>query len=186
MEHKERLRMQLKEAYGRITYSFTAHNKDVDILLWRKNCVNWMQIVLSAIATGGIIKVLIKADDIFPVVTAGVSTLLLILNILIKNWNVENDIKEHKNSAESLWLIKEKYTSLLTDMEELETEEICKRRDALMVELSEVYSNTPKTSRKAYERAQKALKIEEEQYFSDGELDSLLPMNIRDKINKEV
>jgi len=44
---------------------------------------------------------------------------------------------------------------------------------------SEVYSDSPKTSSKSYKETQKALKVEEEQFFTNEELDQLLPPELR-------
>ena len=44
---------------------------------------------------------------------------------------------------------------------------------------SEVYSNSPRTDAKSYTAAQKALKTEEEQSFSEEEIDIMLPNSIR-------
>ena len=44
---------------------------------------------------------------------------------------------------------------------------------------AEVYSNSPGTDAKSYKAAQKALKTEEEQTFSEQEIDIMLPNSIR-------
>ena len=52
-------------------------------------------------------------------------------------------------------------------------------RDALAVELHAVYSIAPSTNSEAYEKAQEALKDNEEMSFSEEELDALLPPQLR-------
>jgi hypothetical protein len=69
--------------------------------------------------------------------------------------------------------------SLLTDFEILEIEEIMRKRDELQERTATVYSNSPRTDAKSYAAAQKSLKCEEEQTFSDEEIDNMLPNSIR-------
>lgn len=46
----------------------------------------------------------------------------------------------------------------------------------------EAYKNAPKTNSKSYESAQKALKSEEEQFFTEEELDKMLPEHLRKRV----
>src|SRR5699024_6643641 len=87
--------------------------------------------------------------------------------------------QEHKTASDLLWKIREEYVSLLTDFELLEADEIMKKRDELQERTSNVYSNSPRTDAKSYAAAQKALKTEEEQTFSEEEIDNMLPNSIR-------
>ena len=59
--------------------------------------------------------------------------------------------------------------------------EICARRDELQIMTAEVYKTAPKTDSKSYSAAQKALKKDEEQFFSREELNLLLPEHLREK-----
>ena len=76
-----------------------------------------------------------------------------------------------------MWLIREKYLALLTDLRvgEESLDKITNRRDVLLDDLHGVYSGAPSTSRQAYKKAQDALQQYEEMTFSDSEIDALLP-----------
>jgi hypothetical protein len=49
------------------------------------------------------------------------------------------------------------------------------RRDKLNAKLEEIYKNCPRTTPAAYAAAQRALKSEEELFFTDAELNKMLP-----------
>ena len=53
------------------------------------------------------------------------------------------------------------------------------QRDEINAELEAIYKAAPRTDSKAYAAAQDALKNQEELYFSDRELDHLLPKELR-------
>lgn len=69
--------------------------------------------------------------------------------------------------------------SLLTDFDLLEAAEILERRDELQNRTAEIYAQSPRTDAKSYKEAQKALKTEEEQTFTEKEIDVMLPNSIR-------
>ena len=137
------------------------------------------QIVLSAITTSGFVVAIFSDDNIASVLGAIVSLALLILNTYIKNFDLSGIAQEHKKASDLLWKIREEYVSLLTDFEMLDSNDIRNKRDELQERTSEVYSNSPRTDAKSYTAAQKALKTEEEQSFSEEEIDIMLPNSIR-------
>ena len=137
------------------------------------------QIVLSAITTSGFVVAIFSDDNIASILGAIVSLALLILNTYIKNFDLSGIAQEHKKASDLLWKIREEYVSLLTDFEMLDSNDIRNKRDELQERTSEVYSNSPRTDAKSYTAAQKALKTEEEQSFSEEEIDIMLPNSIR-------
>lgn len=92
---------------------------------------------------------------------------------------MENEIKQHILAADELWLIREKYISLMTDFDILKNEDIISIRDTLLQKTYEIYKKTPKTNSKSYRKAQEALKNEEEQFFTNEELNQMLPSHLR-------
>lgn len=168
-----KLESQIREAYGRVTYSQTCHDKFIN------RTVKLAQIVLSAITTSGFVVAIFSDDKIASILGAIVSLALLILNTYIKNFDLSGIAQEHKKASDLLWKIREEYVSLLTDFEMLDANAIRNKRDELQERTSEVYSNSPRTDAKSYTAAQKALKTEEEQTFSEEEIDIMLPNSIR-------
>ena len=100
-----------------------------------------------------------------------VSLALLILNTYTKNFNLIETAQEHKVASDLLWKIREEYVSLLTDFEIMDADKIMNKRDELQERTAEVYSNSPRTDIKSYRAAQKALKTEDEQTFSEEEIE---------------
>lgn len=176
---KEKLEVQLREAYGRVTYTNTTHLKFMDSLNKKNHFLRYSQIILSAISTGGFLGTIIFDKLILTIVAGLFSSILLALNLFFKNYELDEDLRRHKESADQLWLIREKYVSLLTDFESLSIDDIRKERDILQDETHIIYSQSPKTDSKSYKEAQKALKTEEEQFFSEEELDRILPKQLR-------
>lgn len=172
---------QLRECYGRAVYSHKTHEKCADILLMRLARIKVLQIVLSAITTGSFLTTILGSGKEAAVIGGVVSIALLVLNAYAKNYDLGELAQKHKQAANDIWLIREQYLSLLTDLATGCKGDIEVRieRDRLVVALHAVYAGSPSTTYVAYRRAQESLKYNEEMTFSDGEIDAFLPKQLR-------
>lgn len=186
LDSRSILEGQLRECYGRVVYSHKTHEKCADILLSRLSRIKLWQIILSAITTGGFIAAAFGAGDIGAFLGILVSTALLVLNAYTKNYDLGELSQKHKQAGADLWKIREKYLSLITDlrMREKPIERLQAERDDLLDELYSVYSGAPSTTYQAYKKAQEALKQLEDMTFSDDEIDTFLPNELK-KVNKD-
>lgn len=174
-----KLESQIREAYGKVVYTQTCHDKYINRVLRINDSIKMWQIILSAVTTSGFIVAIFSDDKIASVLGAIISLGLLILNTYTKNFNLIETAQEHKAASDLLWKIREEYISLLTDFEILDADKIMNKRDELQERTAAVYSNSPRTDGKSYRAAQQALKTEEEQTFSEEEIDIMLPNAIR-------
>lgn len=181
-EDRRILEDQLRECFGRVVYTHKTHEKCADILLGCHKRIKLSQIILSALVTGGIFSTLSASTKLVAtVITAILSTALLALNSYTKDYDLGEIAQRHRQAAADIWLIREKYLSLLTDLRSSSTslDRIRASRDVLLEELHAAYKGAPSTTYKAYEKAQKALKQMEEMTFSDAEIDAFLPGGLR-------
>jgi hypothetical protein len=162
-------------------YSHKTHEKCADILLSRLSQIKLGQIILSAITTGGFIAAVLGAGTIGALIGVIVSTTLLVLNAYTKNYDLGELPQKHRQAGADLWIIREKYLSLITDlrMGEKPLEALQKERDHLLDVLQAVYSGAPSTTYQAYKKAQEALQQQEDMTFSDEEIDAFLPAALK-------
>ena len=181
MDSRDFVEAQLRECYGRVVYSHKAHEKCADILLSRLSTVKLWQIILASATTGSFISAFFGTGAIGTAIGVAVSTTLLVLNAYTKDYDLGELAQKHRQSAADLWLIREEYLSLITDLRvgDESIEEIRLRRDALLKQLHAVYSGAPSTTVRAYTAAQEALQQLEEMTFSEEEIDKLLPSKLR-------
>lgn len=182
---------QLRECYGRVVYTHKTHEKHADDLIKQNSCIKWGQIILSAIIAGGVITMLFEFcpeyKKIAEVIVAIISTILLVLNSYIKDYDLGTIAQKHRQVAAEIWLIREKYLTLLTAlrMKQLSIDEICSQRDKLLEDLHSIYSGAPSTKFEAYQKAQDALKNKEDMTFSDDEIDKFLPKELKRKLSED-
>lgn len=185
---------QLRESFGRVVYSHKTHEKCADILISLHNKIKISQIVLSALVTGGLISSLFEFEFLMPwkqigiFVTVILSTALLVLNSYTKDYDLGAIAQKHRQAGSDLWMVREKYLSLLIDLrtKAISCDEIRTRRDNLIEELHAVYQGAPSTNWRAYRAAQKALRELEDMTFSDDEIDAFLPKELKRSLNKPV
>ena len=117
--------------------------------------------------------------ELYVFLSAICAAFALMINLYQKEAKSSEKAVAHKSFAQKLWLLREKYISLLTDVPLLSDQEIQKARDDLLEAVDGIYQQEPATSNFAYKMAQKALRDEDEQFFSREELNRLLPSNLR-------
>lgn len=184
-EPREILEAQLRECFGRVVYSHKTHEKCADILLAKLGQIKVAQIILSALTTAGFVGAIFGSGRLGALAGVIVSTGLLVLNAYTKNYDLGELAQKHKQAANDLWLIREKYLSLLTDLRSRRhaLEKVYSARDALEEQLHSVYSGAPSTTHQAYRKAQEALKKYEDMTFSDCEIDAFLPAALKKSIS---
>lgn len=176
---KEKLYSQIQDEYGMVTYSYTTHLKMAKQL--KKDNKRWKcaQILLSAISTSAFIGIFFSNEKWISIVGTLISTALVVINSYLKELDHSGDSKNHLQTSKELWMIKNEYLSLLTDFDMLSMEDIRKIRDDLLQKTGNIYKNELDTDEKAYNEAQKALKDDEEQFFTQEELNKMLPKHLR-------
>ena len=172
---------QIRECFARVVYSHKTHEKCADILLVRLARLKISQILLSGITTGGFVAAILGSKEPAAVLGVVVSTALLVLTAYTKNYDLGELAQKHRHAASDLWLIREQYLSLLTDLHtgSLDLAELQRRRDALLDSLHGVYSGAPSTTVEAYRKAQRALKRLEDMTFAEDEIDAFLPKELK-------
>lgn len=173
------LESQIRDEYGKLVYTYTCHNKMIKRYSNYINLIKWGQILLSAVTTGSFMTTFFGENWKIGIIGAISSVIIFILNTCPKDLAYQDKLIKHKISADSLWILKEKYISLIADIPAIEIKEIMDRRDNLIIETSEVYKNSPNTDNKSYKEAQQALKRNEEQFFEEWEIDLMLPEDLR-------
>jgi hypothetical protein len=175
------LEAQIRECFGRVVWTHKTQEKCADIISIRHNWVKIIQIVLSALTTTGILVAVFGENETIGIISAALSAILFGINTYVKGHDLGEIAQKHSDAASSLWDIREKYLSLITDLNAntISVEKIIEKRDELQEKLGGIYKGSPRTIGKAYKDATKALKMNEELTFSDEEIDLFLPRELR-------
>lgn len=172
---------QLRESYGKVVYSHKTQEKCADILNIRNNRIKNLQIILSALVTTGLLVRIFKGQEWALIASTMLSATQFAFTSFLREYNLGETIQKHSTAALELLDIREQFLSLITDLKSgsLSYNQIVAKRDDLQESLSKSYKGSPRTFSKAYKAAQKALQMNQELYFTDDEIDLLLPVALR-------
>ncbi|MDF3099074.1 SLATT domain-containing protein [Burkholderia sp. BCCIQ04A] len=173
---------QLREMYARAAYTHKTHEKMADRYIARYKLIKTAEIILSAMTTSSLLLAVLGDSHPYTIVGALLSTVLLGFALYFKEASLGEQAQKHTIVASKLWGVRETLLSLLVDMKDgRAVDEIRNVRDRLNESLEDIYKAAPRTNSKAYGDAQRALKQSEELFFTDDELDRMLPKELRTK-----
>lgn len=171
----------LENEYGKVVYSYTCHLKEHHTLSKKANWGMTITLALSTIisALSVLLKFNILSQDhliwlivIFSVFSTGCTAFLQVKNYAGK-------ASRHENAQNELWVVRERYLTLLAEFSLLETKVIMSLHNELQRETAIIYKLSPLTGSDSYRKAKNALKNDEEQFFSRAEINLILPESLR-------
>ena len=183
--NRERIRGQVKEAYGKLLYTYQTQQEAASLKRVMANRLSLTQIALTAISTCGVISIFFGKAEIGAVVASLLAAVSLGINLYVRGANLLEEAENHARCANRLWVLMQDYISLLTDFDGLDLEEIREKRESLFSRQAEMYAEAPRTNDKAYARARARLK-DGHQSFDPGECDKLLPIDLRGNDGKDL
>lgn len=173
---------QLREMYGRAAYTHKTHQKMADGYVARYKLLKLVEIVLSAATTTSLLVALFGKSEVATAVGAVLSAILAGCALYFKEASLGEQAQLHTEVGAKLWGEREALLSLLVDLQDgRPVVEVSQQRDRLNAELEDIYKAAPRTNSKAYGEAQEALKNAEELFFTDEELNKMLPKQLRSK-----
>ncbi|QCR19192.1 SLATT domain-containing protein [Agrococcus sp. SGAir0287] len=175
---------QARELYGRVVYSHKAHEKQADIYDARHRRFQWCKVSLAAASSGTFLAALAGVfleAQISSLVISFVALLLSAATLAGDTFEYGEATQRHRDCAARLWSVRESYLSLIVTLQSsgADLPAARERRDDLQAELKEAYGNAPRTSPRAYRKAQRGLQNQGDISFDPGELDRLLPEQLR-------
>lgn len=172
----------VREEYGRIAYSFKAHQKMIDMLNEQIKYQKIASAILISLTAGGTVDILVSNAFWSKITTLILSAFALCLTIYQLSTNTDRIVDQHRITARALWFLREKYIHLISDIKSssIGEEDARKMRNELTQRVEQVYKSAPDTNAKSYQAARTALKENEELTFSVKEIDLLLPETLRE------
>ena len=175
---------QVRESFGRVVYSHKTHEKQADICFRRHRLQQAALVALTAVSTGTFLAAMVGAlgkPVLTSLVTSFIALLVTALSLSAKTFKFSEESDSHRDIASRLWDLRESYLSLIADLMsgDVSDAQARGRRDELQEATRDAYAEAPRTSDKAFSRAQKGLKDNEEMTFTSREIDLFLPEALR-------
>ncbi len=174
------LRDQLRQMYGRAAYSQKTHQQMAGDCIMHYKRVKNIEIASAAIILACLLVAIFNDSHTAIVVGALLTTVWLGLTPYFKASSLAERAQKHTIVATKLLAAQEKLIRFLVDINcGRAIGEIRQVRDRLQEMLEEIYKSAPQTDSRVRHAEQKELTVDEEKFFSDEELDQLLPQQLR-------
>lgn len=175
---------QVRESFGRVVYSHKTHEKQADICFTKHRWQQGVLIGLTALSSGTFLAAvvgLLGDPVVTSLVTSFIALLVTWISLGAKSFRFADESDAHRGIASRLWDVRESYISLIADLMSgrVSDAEGRERRDELQEAARDAYSDAPRTSAKAFTRAQDGLQNNEEMTFTPREIDLFLPETLR-------
>lgn len=171
--------------FAGVVWTHKIQEKQADIYLERFNRLEFFRLSSSAITMSGIFAVIFIDKFWLKIVTAIISVMSLFINSYYKTYDLKGLQKQHKKSALDLLELREEFISVLCDIKlnKYDENSLLNKRDELSRKQMCIYKGSLDTSSDAYGRTHKALKEQNDNTYSDDEIDSFLPVVARKNIS---
>jgi hypothetical protein len=184
MEREEYLLAQVREAFGRVVYSHKTYEKQADICFRRHRWQQGVLVAFTAVSTGTFLASVLGVlgnQVLTSLATSFIALVVSALSLASKSFKFGEESEAHRKIASRLWDVRESYLSLIADLMSGATApaDARTRRDELQEATRAAYAEAPRTTSKAYGRAQDGLKNNEELTFTSREIDLFLPEALR-------
>ena len=155
---RDNLIKQIEEQYINLIYTLEAHLKCSQRLEKQAECLSRLQIVLSAVSTAGLISVFIADNKIGTIIGTVCSALLFAISTYIKDKDILSNSKDHIKTSEKLFLLREKYKTLLATCDDKTVQELETLIQQYTEKTEEVYLSALPYQTRDYEEASSAIK----------------------------
>lgn len=171
----------IRLTFGQVVHRHRAHEQLAEQLARQLSLGQAFELSLLAVTLAATVTAALAQAPPFTLIAAGLATLALIVRALAVARRLESRMYAHRWCGARLWLIREKYYALLSELADdlIDVDEARERRDDLMSQLHAVYHHAPMVDRPAYQSAREALEAGTDASLSEEELDRFLPASAR-------
>jgi len=107
----------IRELFGRVVYSHKTHEKEVEIQQKVARDIKIGNILIISFTAGPLLANIITSQRAFLIVGSVFSFLGLAFNIFQLSFDPDKKVSTHKDTANKLWLIRERFVlSLISQM----------------------------------------------------------------------
>lgn len=172
---------EIRQIFASIVWNHKIHEKNCDIYSFWFNILEFCKLLSSVITTSGLLTCFFIDEVELKIVTTIFSAISLFINTFYKTYNLKESRDSHKASALEFLELKNETICVLSDirLERIDLEEATNKRDEILTKYHDICKRSLNTCDRAVKKASKALKIQEDNTFSDKEINSYLPIELR-------
>jgi SMODS and SLOG-associating 2TM effector domain family 4 len=170
----------IRLSFGHVVYSYRAHARVAERLALRAWRLRVTTVGLTGLATVAAV-IALNGDRRFQIAAVALAGAAFAIHSLGSALDFEPRAYAHRTCAARLWLLCEKYRSLLAEVHDglIQLPAVTERRDALFREVQSVYEYALPADRDSYQIARDAIAESDAGGMSDQAVDRFLPPSLR-------
>lgn len=178
---RKRLLSIVRDFYGRVVYSHKTYEKDRELCTQKATRDKWINVILMALTTTGVIASIPLGTTWTTVVAALLAFISTGFAIYQISFTPELEIQRYRSASKELLLERDRLVLLIERIMDDSTNLEDLREDFQRVSerVHAIYASSPDTSSEAFKLASKGLKVDDELSFTDDEVDQFLPNPLR-------
>ena len=177
----EYVEAQLRQKLASTVWTHKIQEKQADIYLNKYNLLETIRIIILAITTSGIVSCIFVDEVWIKIITAILSAISLFISTYLKSYDLKGLHQRHKETAIQLLELREDIISTICDIKcnNISKEDLIEKRNLINNKYLSICKNSLDAKNKAIKKASKALKFTQDNTYSDEEIDSYLPVELR-------
>lgn len=170
-----------RDMFARAVWSHKVQEKQADIYQTQYKCMETVSIICGSLSSVGILSTIFTDQLWIKIASALLSFATVFVTAYFKSFDLLTLMKEHKEAANKLLIVRNEITGLLMSikLKEKTVSELEEQYTELQKKANEIYRDAPQTTDKAVKLAKEALEVKGDNTFSVSEIDSYLPAALR-------
>jgi len=171
----------VRATFGGVVWSHKIQEKQADLDSSQFKHMEIAKIFAASITSVGIISLLFVDQAWVKIASAIVSFVPIFVSAFYKSFDLQTMFGQHKSTANKLLGIREELKVLIIKilLEQESPEKLIEVYEGILSRLNEVYADAPNTTDRAVALARTALNVTKDNTFTDEEIDSFLPGELR-------
>lgn len=180
------LENSVRNSYGSIVWSHKIQEKQSDIYAEKFKKMETVNIFAASLTSVGVIAMIFTDPLWLKLISALISLATVFITAYYKAFDLQKLMVSHKATANKLIAVRDKYKVLLIKikLKSDPIDQLILQYNELVKEVDTIYLDAPSTTDKAVKRASEALKVTQDNTFSEEEIDSFLPASLRRTIDE--
>lgn len=176
----------VRNSYGSIVWSHKIQEKQSDIYAEKFKKMETVNIFAASLTSVGVIAMIFTDPLWLKLISALISLATVFITAYYKAFDLQKLMVSHKATANKLIAVRDKYKVLLIKikLKSDPIDQLILQYNELVKEVDTIYLDAPSTTDKAVKRASEALKVTQDNTFSEEEIDSFLPASLRRTIDE--
>lgn len=180
-DNYSKIESSVRDTLGSVVWSHKIQEKQADIYDDRFKCMETTKILAASLTSVGILSLIFTDQLWIKIISTAISFISVFVSAYFKSFDLQIMVGQHKAAANNLLIIRDELKLLLLQikLQNDDTTVLFESYTDIVHKLDKIYADAPKTTNKAVEKARKALNITKDNTFSDSEIDSFLPVELR-------